>query len=155
MEKENKEELYTITCNREQLKIISKAVETYSRRFSGQLELNHDDVLDTIIIDKMSNGTENFDKVMEEKKEIEYHLQCIKDILFPEFKRYPGASLGYNGNLNIGNSYQIYRMIEHVFALEQKEQAEKEGNHSYYSCYESYPLSSGNLGRIKVEKIKN
>jgi hypothetical protein len=97
---------------------------------------------------------EEFNKYLENKEHVNEHLKAIKNILFPEFARYPGASYGYNNTPDIGNSYQIYRTIEYVLAKEREAEAKAEGKEHGYDCYLSPALPSGNLGTIKVEKIE-
>lgn len=156
-------EVYQITCNKEQLKIISQAIECWSRRLSGQLDSFGDKVIENLLwnlLDKVPRdkdgkfSDEEFNKYLENKELVNEHLKAIKNILFPEFARYPEASYGYNNTPDIGNSYQIYRTIEYVLAKEREAEAKATGKEHGYDCYLSPALPSGNLGTIKVEKIE-
>lgn len=130
--------LWRITCNEEQLKLISKALENYSRRLSGQFSRYEDVVIKDLAEKKIFESN-----YQEFSKDLQETLLHLKKLIFPEFEDGSG-SYGFDHSPEIGNSYQIYRTINHVIAKENQED----------SIYRRPPLPSGTLGTIKVEKIK-
>lgn len=135
-------QLWRITCNKEQLKLISKALENYSRRLGGQFSRYEDIVIRDLAEKRVFNHEDTF-VYQEFNEDLQNTLRHLKKLLFPEFEDGSG-SYGFNHTPEIGNSYQIYRTINHVLAKEDQED----------SVYRRPPLPSGTLGTIKVEKIK-
>lgn len=143
MDNKKSSQLWQITCNKSQLKLIAKALENYSRRLGGQFSRYEDIVIRDLAEKRVTANTEdNFDyrKFCEELQET---LTNLKKLLFPEFPDGSG-SYGFDHTPEIGNSYQIYRTIYHELS--------KENNDN--SVYRRPPLPSGTLGSIKVEKLK-
>lgn len=135
-------QLWQITCNEEQLKLIAKALENYSRRYGGQFSRYEDIVIRDLAEKRISNYEDIF-AYQEFNEDLQGTLLHLKKLLFPEFPDGSG-SYGFNHTPEIGNSYQIYRTIYHELAKENNED----------SVYRRSPLPSGTLGTIKVEKIK-
>lgn len=136
-----KDQLYTITVNMEQLMLISQCIEDICRFAAGQPELHH--TVNALLI--------NHDDFCEKREEIEEHLYAIKKIIYPKMSK--NESYGYNGgpqsdpirrNL-IANTYQIYREILHFLAEDE----------NWGNVYNAPTLKSGDLGVIKVVKLKN
>ena len=132
---------WQIICNEEQLELISKALENYSRRLAGQFSRHEDIVIKDLVEKRLSNS--NISDCQEFNKDLHETLLHLKRLLFPEFEDGSG-SYSFNHTPEIGNSYQIYRTINHVLTKENQED----------SVYRRSPLPSGTLGTIKVEKIK-
>ena len=107
------EKKYTITCTKEQLKMISEAVEDWHRFLAGQCEL--------------SNAMKYLMREGNEWKIEDILSQQIKPLVTPELSL--NASYNWNGgncpNDNqrkaIAMSYGIYRQIEHFFALQRND----------------------------------
>lgn len=142
MSNKKNSQLWQIICNEEQLKLIAKAVENYSRRLGGQL-FRYEDIVIRDLAEKRLFDSNEISDYQEFNKELQDTLLHLKKLLFPEFEDGSG-SYGFNHSPEIGNAYQIYRTINHVLAKESKED----------SIYRRPPLPSGTLGTIKVEKIK-
>lgn len=108
-----KEKKYTITCTKEQLKMISLAVEDWHRFLAGQCEMSN------AMTCLMRNG--NTRKIME------ILSQQVKPIVTPYLPF--NASYSWDGALcpnidqrkAIAMSYGIYRQIEHFFALQRND----------------------------------
>ena len=71
--------------------------------------------------------------------EAEMLLKQAKRILMPE-----SLDKGYNGTEFIGNVYQIYRTILYRLAID----------NDWNNVYSSPALPSGNMGTIKIERVK-
>lgn len=124
---------YRIELSEEQMRLISSCIEDINRFASGQWELNY-------TISAMLEGLP-FEEKMKRRKEVEEHLKQVKHILLPYLP--DNGSKGYNGSDFIGNTYQIYREILHKLAID----------NNWDNVYSSPTLPSGNMGRIKIEKI--
>lgn len=126
--------MYQITLSEEQMRLISFCLEDVSRFASGQCELRY-------TIEEILRGLP-FEEKMERRNKVEEKLKEIKRILLPNMP--DNASMGYNGTEFIGNVYQIYRNILHQLAKD----------NDWDNVYSSPALPSGNLGSIKIEKVK-
>jgi hypothetical protein len=125
---------YKIELTEEQMILVANCLEDISRFASGQWEMR-------FTIEEMVRGLE-FDEAINRKRKSEELLNQVKNILLPDTP--DNSSKSYNGSDFIGNTYQIYRTILHHLAVENK----------LDNVY-SYPaLESGNMGTVKIEKIK-
>lgn len=131
---------YCITVSKPQLILIARTLEDISRFAAGQEGL--DNTLASLI-----DGAEMGHN---EINEIYLHLKSIKDIIY-KGKLDGDEYFGYDGSEEqtpsqkalTGNLYQIYREILHFVAEEEH----------WDNTYNSQTLPSGNMGRIKIEKI--
>ena len=123
---------YTIELSEDQMRLIADCLEDISRFASGQHEMRH-------TIEGMLRGLP-FDIAIEKRDKIEVLLTEVRQILFPTLPLH--ASLGYNGNKFIGNTYQIYRSILHRLATD----------NDWNNVYSSPALPSGDMGTIKIVK---
>lgn len=124
---------YKIELSEEQMRLIAQCLEDVSRFASGQWELEN-------TLEAMLRGLP-FDEQMKRRNQAEDLLKQTKRVLLPEL--HDNSSSGYNGSDFIGSTYQIYRTILHQLAID----------NNWDNVYSSSPLASGNLGRIKIEKI--
>lgn len=129
---------YCLYCNEQQLLIIARCVEAWSRRYAGQLDLTYDTALQKRLQVRSDGDIQTYCNI---RDEVQKHLKVIYFLLFPEL--YPNGSYNYNADNTIGNAYQIYRTILHKLALE----------HHKLNVYTSPPLPSGNLGKVVVERV--
>jgi hypothetical protein len=125
---------YQIELTEDQMNLVSRCIEDMSRFASGQCEMRY-------VIEEVLVGLP-FEEQMRRRDEVEGLLNEVKKVLFPDL--HVNASLGYNGNDFIGNTYQIYRTILHQFA--------KDNN--WDNVYSSSALPSGNMGTVKINLIK-
>lgn len=126
---------YKIELSEKQMTLISQCIEDISRFASGQPELSY-------TIQEMLKELP-FDEQIRRRDVVENKLNEIKKILLPDL--IGDGSKSYNGSTFIGNTYQIYRTILHRLALD----------NNYNNVYSSTTLPSGDLGTIKIEKIKD
>jgi hypothetical protein len=126
---------YKIELSEDQMSLISFCLEDISRFASGQWELRY-------TIEEMVRGLP-FDEQIKKRDEVEELLKQVKRILLPDLP--DNGSKGYNGSEFIGNTYQIYRTILHQFALE----------NNWDNVYSHPALSSGSLGKIKIELLED
>jgi hypothetical protein len=126
---------YKIELSEDQMSLISFCLEDISRFASGQCELRY-------TIEEMVKGLP-FDEQIKKRDEVEELLKQVKKILLPDLP--DNGSKGYNGSEFIGNTYQIYRTILHQFALE----------NNWDNVYSHPALSSGSLGKIKIELLED
>lgn len=138
MKKDMDNPTYCLYCNEQQLLIIAKCLEAWSRRYAGQLNLTYDTALQERLDVRSQGDIQTYCRL---RDEIEKHLKFIYFLLFPEL--YPNGSYSYNADNTIGNAYQIYRTILHKLAIE----------HNRDNVYSSPPLPSGNLGKVLVERL--
>ena len=124
-------EKYNIQVTKEQMILISNALEDVSRFASGQWELRH--TIDEMIKDLPIK--ERFNK----RDKVQELLRQVKKELMPELPDNGGKN--YNGSEFIGNTYQIYRTILH------------ELNKNEDNVYSSPALNSGNMGSVKIELL--
>lgn len=127
------EQLYTITCTKEQLQLIADAVEDWTRFFCGQCEL--------------WNGTVGLDN----GPDIRTKLEELHSLVVPELPR--GASYGWSGGgcpndyqrKSIAMGYGIYRQIRHFMSLQRKDDS--------WDCYKSPTLTCKEQGPlIQIDK---
>jgi len=125
---------YTIELSEDQMILIADCLEDVSRFASGQWQMTHmvEEILKDLPIDEH----------IKRCREAEDVLKQAKRLLLPEFQ--DNGGLGYNGTEFIGNTYQIYRTILHKLAVDK----------NWNNVYSSPPLPSGNLGTIKITKVK-
>jgi hypothetical protein len=128
---------YKIELSEEQMRLISNCLEDVSRFASGQWEMRY--TIEEIL--REIGGT--FDEQIKKRDEVEELLKQVKKILLPDLP--DNGSKGYNGSEFIGNTYQIYRTILHQFALE----------NNWDNVYSHPALSSGSLGKIKIELLED
>lgn len=133
---------YVVEFTREQLTVMARGLEFYSRFLAGQWEIP-----DTMEFKEY----ENQNKVKgfwEMRNQVEEQLKLLK-------VQFTGLPL--NASYGIGSdrlhkdakvSYDIYRPIWEQFA---KEHREKNPGEKHYSVYDSPGLQYSNEGRIKVE----
>lgn len=138
MKKDMDNPTYCLYCNEQQLSIIAKCIEAWSRRYAGQLDLIYDTALQERLHVRTNGDSQLYCSL---RDEIQKHLNVIYFLLFPEL--YPNGAYSYNADNTIGNVYQIYRTILHKLAIE----------HNRDNVYSSPPLPSGNLGKVLVERL--
>lgn len=129
------EKKFTITCNEEQLMLMSNAIEDWTRFLCGQCE--------------MWNGTSMLENGLKIREILDTD---VKLLVTPELPR--GASYGWSGgdcpnkyqHKAIAMGYGIYRQIRHFFACRRKTDG--------YDVYESPTLTCKEQGPlIEVKEI--
>jgi len=146
------EEKYTITGNKEQLQLIAKALEMYTRAICGQIEESfsppiHDELWKHYNLDEGADNKEYFYK----RKKVEEHLLAVKEIIWPGFG--PGASngVGYDETADLG--YEMYKCIKSKFESENEEECVREGKSYFPNVHSGTPLKLTDVPFIKVEKL--
>lgn len=127
------EQLYQLTCTKEQLLLIARCIEDISRFASGQPELHN-----TVV--HMLAQTDG-DCIM--RDEANERLHQAKAALLPNLHEH--SYLKYNSTPLIGNTYQIYREIYHRIAIDD----------NWNNVYSGSTLPSGDMGAIEVKKLQN
>jgi len=146
----SKEKQYTITCNKEQLQLIAKALEMHSRAICGQIEESfsppiHDELWKHYNTEKDADNSEYFYK----RNKVEEHLLAVKDIIWPGFG--PGASngIGYDETADLG--YEMYKCIKSKFEEEREAECLKNDEDYFGNVHTGIPLKLTNIPFIKVE----
>lgn len=125
---------YRIELTEEQMRLVSNCLEDVSRFAAGQWEME-------FLIEEMLTGLE-FNEAMQRREKAEDLLNKVKKVLLPDL--HDNQSKSYNGTEFIGNVYQIYRSIKHQLAID----------NNWNNVYSSPALKSGNMGNVKIEKLK-
>ena len=131
---------FQITCTEEQLRLISRAVEDWSRFLSGQCEMTNATSL-------LDNHHELYDVLTKQ----------VEPLIVPELylKYGGGASYGWNGGgcpneyqrKAIAMSYGVYREILHFFA--------KQLPDDHWNVYKSPTLTCPEQGGlIQIKEIE-
>jgi hypothetical protein len=133
---------YVVEFTKEQIKVVARGLEFYSRFLAGQWEIP-----DTMEMQEFTNQ-DRYDGFWEKRNFVEGQLRLLK----AQF-----TGLPINASYEIGSealhkdakiSYDIYRPVWEQFAKEHREINPEE---KHYSVYDSPGLQYSDEGRVKVE----
>ena len=135
---------YLIELTEKQLRVMSDALEFYSRFLAGQWRLP--DPMEW----KEYELQDKYDGFWEKRNFVEKQLEILKS-------NFTGLSV--NASYGIGSdklhedakvAYDLYRPILEQFA---KEHNEKNPDNTHYSVYDSPGLSYSKEGRVEIKKL--
>lgn len=106
------EDKYIITCNENQMKMIAKALEQYSRMICGQLEIRF---LPSVEYALEKETRPDFDDFIVKRKAVDEKLKEIKKIIYKDGMH---SGIGYDENSDC--AYDMYKCIGHQFEEEKK-----------------------------------
>lgn len=147
------EKKYKITCNEEQIRMISFALEQYSRMICGQLGHNYMPSIETAlhkeIYVKGGSTLESMQEMCRVRDIVDQHLEQIKTLIW----NLGGASHGLHYDKDSDMSYEMYKAIKHQFEVEKQELCKKEGIHYSHNVHSAVPLKLTDVPNIKVEIV--
>ena len=123
---ETKQQMYTITCTKEQLNVIAAAVEDWHRFLVGQCDMNY------------ATG------YLDNRKAMQGNLRQLEG--FVPHSDWCGSGIGNEYHRKaIAQSYGIYRQIGHYFAMQEPKMGWNTLQDTTLTCNDNMPL-------IKIEK---
>lgn len=125
-------EEYTLTCNKDQLRLIADALEMQSRMICGQIEETFLPPLRDRVFKMISNKDENYHN---KRDEVDKSLNKIKSILWPELNGHAHYGVGHDGKADLG--YEMYKEILHQFEKERQKGCEESGEEYYWNVHSS------------------
>lgn len=141
-----KDKKYTIKCNREQIGLIARALETYSRMTCGQLGESYLYPIQNKIWKSFDeDGSEEATK---KREKVEFHLNCIKHFLW-DLPPNGHHGVGYDEEADLG--YEMYKCILSKF---EEEYAEEEGDKYRPNVHTGTPLKLTKIPFIRIENDK-
>jgi len=144
------EKQYKLTCNKEQLQLIAKALEMYTRATCGQIEESFSPPIQDELWKhyKTGEGLDNKEYFYKREK-VNEHLLAVKELIWPGFG--PGASngIGYDDTADLG--YEMYKCIRSKFEKEFEDECIKEGKDYFGNVHSGTPLKLTKIPFIKVE----